>query len=186
MRWLVAVALFVLMGCASDRSPSSSSGGVGRVAGINITPIASSADCLAVLNLSFDSDLAGDTLAQILGVRYRSKDQVPATAIPAFMGKMMAHPEWTPVKRALYWQLGAAIINKHHDLGFTSIAYRGSKGAYVFQGHKTEVLVLTLDNRVFRAELSSQAVNFDERVLDLPADQIPPELSLRELKFKVH
>jgi hypothetical protein len=171
------------MGCTSARSPSSS--GLGRVEGVIVAPIASSADCLTVLNLSFDQDLAGESLAKILGVHYRGKDQVPATAIPAFMGKMMAHPEWSPVKRALYWQLGAAMINQHHDFGFTSIAYRGSKGAYVFQGHKNEVLVLTLDNRVFRAELSSQAVNFDERVLDLPADQLPPELSLRELKFKV-
>ena len=90
--------------------------------------------CLDLLNLSFDSDLNADIVDRILGFEQFGPDQIPATFMKPLLEHLLAHPEWTPVKRALFWQHSSIRLNHHLTSGFVSRPDRGSNGPMCFKG----------------------------------------------------
>jgi hypothetical protein len=140
--------------------------------------------CLDLVNLSFDNDLNADTIDRVLRFEQFGPDQIPATFMKPLLQHLLAHPEWSPVKRALFWQHSSTRLNNKLTSGFVSIPYRGSKGAYVFQGHRGEIILFTLDGRVYRASSTAEATNFDESLLDSLLSPAAQQIKLKQLMFK--
>jgi hypothetical protein len=60
----------------------------------------------------------------------------------------------------------------------------GLKRAYVFQGHLGEIILFTLDGRVYRASSTAEATNFDESLLDSLLSPAAQQIKLKQLMFK--
>jgi hypothetical protein len=152
-------------------------------------PVLAEWHCPELLDTLLDNELSHQRILKALMVHD------PITEWPSarfYVGKIiehiLQHPEWPAYKRAKAWTTGVEIIRTHQVPQFVSKESRGSKNAYVFQGHLGELIIFTINGQVFRGSMNANlgqrpgSAVFDEALLEA-GHRLAPQYKIRELRL---